>query len=185
MKKNKNKKKMKKVVLSIDNGINWEKSLYPNNFKSLQELIKNKFKFDDIENYKFIEKSISREIIDQSDFELMTKHFNEQDEISIFVVKKDKEQKDIIKNSNNKAENKLLNKIEKDKVNNGSNINTINIQIEEKDENNNLIKEVIDKLKEIDYKSLEILSDAIQNEIFQRKMKKMEKKQLIKFKIHL
>ena len=117
----------KAILLSL-NGEKWEKSYkYPNNFENLKEMAKKKFNINDIENYKFTEYELRREIEDQEDFELMTKHLSNNPQVKILVDKKEKvknEEKDEVKDNNNK--NKNENTIEKDNINNESNINIIN-----------------------------------------------------------
>ena len=174
----------KAILLSL-NGEKWEKSYkYPNNFENLKEMAKKKFNINDIENYKFTEYELRREIEDQEDFELMTRHLSNNSQVKILVDKKEKiieknEVKDnLINNSNNNNnKNKIENTIEKDNINNESNINIINSKNEIKDNNiiENPLSELLEQIKHLDDKSLDILSEAIDEEIVARKNKKKRK----------
>ena len=173
----------KAILLSL-NGEKWEKSYnYPNNFENLKEMAKKKFNINDIENYKFTEYELRREIEDQEDFELMTRHLSKNSQVKILVDKKEKiidknEVKDnLINNSNNNNNNKIENIIEKDNINNESNINIINSKNEIKENNiiENHLLELLEQIKHLDDRSLDILSEAIDEEIVARKNKKKRK----------
>ena len=167
----------KKRVLKIKTPGIAKRIDFPKNFKSLIKKVQDFCPiYDPTKRYQLIEEKAKREIINEEDFEKMSKEYENENIIKISLNIVDKAEKFVIpefkENDNNKDNNK-----EKTIISTAASINLIgnkneNKVIEKKDkEKEDPLKSILDiKMKELEDKLVEELYNNLQNEISKSKI---------------
>ena len=168
--------KKKKFIKLPNNDGTFEIKEFPSNYESFIDIIKNKYKIDNIKDYEIKDAGINREINNKDEYELMSKC--DEIRIKISINKKVRKIDNSENNSNSKPENKIEDNIIINEETNESNINIQTIK-KEKEENSKIkisLNEIIKQLKYLDEESLNMLLEATQKEIIEKKINKIKEK---------
>ena len=168
---------VKFIKLAENGGKKWDRRDFPSTYELFIETIKNKYKIDNINEYKIKDFKLGREINNQKDYELMSKTGKQS--VNIIISKINKESNIQVNNLNNNAPNKIATKINNKEVDKELNLNIQSIKEEEKEKKNkeknkNLLEDLKKQIKYLDDESLNTLSDVIQEEIDERKINKIK-----------
>ena len=155
----------------------------PKNFESFIDIIKNKYNIENIKDYQINVANTDKknnnknyEINNKNYYDLISK--SDKTYIKISINKIVKEIDNLKRNLNNNPKNKDEDNINKNDINNESNTTTQTTtkEKEEKSKINISLDEIIKQLKYLDEESLDILLEATQEEIIERKINNMKEK---------
>ena len=161
----------KYIKFKKDDG-SWDNKIkFPENYETFIKKFK-EYKEDDINNYQLIEADLKIEIKNQIDYKKLKE---KEGNIKIIINKIDNEKN----NLNIKINHKMKNEINKNEIIDESPISALSItENEEKNEelSEKILAQIKNYMKYLDEEYLDELSDAVQDEITERRIKNMKKK---------
>ena len=161
----------KYIKFKKDDG-SWDNKIkFPENYETFIKKFK-EYKEDDINNYQLIEKDLKIEIKNQIDYQKLKE---KEGNIKIIINKIDNEKN----NLNIKISDKMKNEINKNEIIDESPISALSVtENEEKNEelSEKILAQIKNYMKYLDEEYLDELSDAVQDEITERRIKNMKKK---------
>ena len=161
----------KYIKFKKDDG-SWDNKIkFPENYETFIKKFK-EYKEDDINNYQLIEEDLKIEIKNQKDYKKLKE---KEGNIKIIINKIDNEKN----NLNIKINHKMKNEINKNEIIDESPISALSVtENEEKNEelSEKILAQIKNYMKYLDEEYLDELSDAVQDEITERRIKNMKKK---------
>ena len=161
----------KYIKFKKDDG-SWDNKIkFPENYETFIKKFK-EYKEDDINNYQLIEADLKIEIKNQIDYKKLKE---KEGNIKIIINKIDNEKNNLNSNINNKVKNE----INKNEIIDESPISALSVtENEEKNEelSEKILAQIKNYMKYLDEEYLDELSDAVQDEITERRIKNMKKK---------
>ena len=157
----------KYIKFKKDDG-SWDNKIkFPENYETFIKKFK-EYKEDDINNYHLIEADLKIEIKNQIDYKKLKE---KEGNIKIIINKIDNEKN----NLNIKINHKMKNEINKNEIIDESPISALSIT-ENEELSEKILAQIKNYMKYLDEEYLDELSDAVQDEITERRIKNMKKK---------